>query len=397
MTTTSASDSSVKRPLLARRAANTVRFSLMNLFIISGIASMAAGGGWLWYGLLMTFFLAGFVEEWIGDASTKEEMPPVWYMDLMLWLTLPLLVMAALAMLNTIVAGGIGLDPVVALVGFDGVASRAATNWMDVIGGLVSLGMFFGVGGFVVAHELVHRTTRPFSMFVGRCLLALAWDTGFAIEHVYGHHKTVGTEHDPATARRGEYIVFFVVRSTIGQFKSAMQFEKARLKRRGIPSWQIWRNRFWRGQFMTLVVIAVYFWLAGPIGIVYSAVSAAIAKLYLEMVNYIEHYGLVRIPGQRIEPRHSWDSHRRISNGVLYQLPYHSNHHTFATKPFWELQQQPNREAPMLPMGYLPTIFMSFFPQFWWVVSNALLADWDRRLASPEEREYLKKKGLLLG
>lgn len=387
-----------RRPLLARRAANAVRFSVMNFFILSGMFSMAVGGGWLWYGLLMTFFLAGFVEEWIGDATSKEDMPPVWYMDLMLWLTLPLLVILTLFMLNTIVDGGVGfLDPALRLVGFDPVGARAGTNWVDKVGGVVSLGMFYGVSGFVVAHELVHRTERHLSLFVGRCLLALNWDTGFSIEHVYGHHKNVATELDPASARRGEYIFKFVIRSIAGQVKSAHAFEAARLKRKDIPAWQIWRNRFWRGQLLTLSFIAMFVWFAGPIGLFYSGFAAMIGKFYLEMVNYIEHYGLVRIPGTRVEPRHSWDSHRRVSNGVFYQLPLHSNHHTFATRPFWELQRQPHNDAPMLPMGYLPTIFIAFFPQLWGVVSTPLLADWDRRLASPDERQFLEERGLLLG
>jgi len=387
-----------RRPLLARRAANTVRFSLMNLFIVTGMVSMSWGGGWLWYGLLMTFFLVGFVEEWVGDAGDREDMPPVWYMDLMLWLTLPLILVLTLTLLNTLVPGGIGfLDPALGWLGFDPAAARAGTGWTDAVGGVVSLGMFYGVGGFVVAHELVHRLDRPFSRFLGRCLLALNWDTGFAIEHVYGHHRNVGTEADPATARRGEYIGRFIVRSATGQVAAARRFEAARMKRQGIAPWQVWRNRFWRGQLLTLSVIAMFVWFAGPIGIVWSMGAALVGKIYLEMVNYIEHYGLVRIPGERIEARHSWDSHRRVSNGVLYQLPLHSNHHKFATRPFWDLHQQPHNEAPMLPMGYLPTIFIAFFPQIWFLISNSLLADWDRRLASEAERDYLKERGLLLG
>jgi alkane 1-monooxygenase len=122
-----------------------------------------------------------------------------------------------------------------------------------------------------------------------------------------------------------------------------------------------------------------------------------VAKLYLEMVNYIEHYGLVRIPGQRVEPRHSWDSHRRVSNGVLYQLPLHSTHHRFATKPFWDLEHAPDNSAPMLPLGYMPMIFISFFPQLWWVVSDAMLSNWDRNYASPEERKVIEERGWFRG
>jgi hypothetical protein len=73
----------------------------------------------------------------------------------------------------------------------------------------------------------------------------------------------------------------------------------------------------------------------------------------------------------------------------------HSNHHKIATRRFWELEQKPE-EAPLYPLGYMATIFIAFVPYFWRKYSEPLLADWDRRHASPEEREYLKSKGLLL-
>jgi alkane 1-monooxygenase len=126
----------------------------------------------------------------------------------------------------------------------------------------------------------------------------------------------------------------------------------------------------------------------GPFGIFYSALAAFVGKIYLEIVNYVEHYGLVRIAGSRIEDRHSWDSHRRISSGLTYNLPLHSNHHRFATRPFWELQHAQG-DAPLWPMGYVLMIIISFFPPLWRKISDPLLADWDKRLASSEERAYL--------
>lgn len=380
-------------PFLATRWANTIRYSLMNIYIVIGAITMALGGWWMWLGLASTFIIIGYVEELMGDAGDKEAMPPVWYMNLMLWLTLPLLIMTTIICLNTTGDGHAWVDAFVSFFGFDPDAARDNTDFFIANGGLASLGMYYGLGGVNVAHELVHRTDSKFDMIIGRWLLAFTWDTGFAIEHVYGHHRNVGTELDPATARRGEYVWAFVVRSTIGQYISAYKFEKERLARRNIPD-RPWTNRFWRGQLMTLAVIALYTYMVGPFGIFVSLFSAAIGKIYLEIVNYIEHYGLVRIPGTRVEPRHSWDSHRRISTGMTYNLPLHSFHHRYATRPFWELQHS-GGQAPVLPMGYMPMILSSFWPPLWRRLSEPLLADWDRRLASDDERAYLKSIGKL--
>ena len=356
---------------------------------------MAMGGWWNWFGLMLTLVLVNLVDELLGDAGAQEAMPPNWYMNLMLRLTWPLLAIMTLVCLNVIGSGHFWIDAPLIKIGFDPVAARAATGLLTGTGALISLGMFYGLGGVVVAHNLVHKPFGTFDYVLGRWLLAFTWDTGFAIEHVYGHHRNVCTEKDPATARRGEYIFFFVARSTIGQFKSGRAFENARLERRAISN-NLWNNIFWRGQLMTLAVIGVFIYLVGPWGILFSAVAAAMGKLYLEMVNYVEHYGLVRIPGQPVEDRHSWDSHRRISTGLTYNLPLHSNHHRFATRPFWNLQQA-GGGAPTWPFGYISIIIISFFPPLWRKVSEPRLKDWDTRLASTEERSYLKSIGQLRG
>ena len=147
---------------------------------------------------------------------------------------------------------------------------------------------------------------------------------------------------------------------------------------------------------MTLVVVALFVAFLGPMGILMSLYAGSIGKIYLEVVNYIEHYGLVRIPGKPVENRHSWDSYRRVSTGLCYNLQLHAHHHRVATRRFWELNQS-HGEAPVLPYGYMGSIILSFIPGLWPRLSRPLLADWDRRLASPEEREYLRSKGLLIG
>ena len=398
---TGSSSRSPSGNLLATRTANTVRYSLMNLFILAGIYTLALGGPWTWTGMALTFVLIGFVDELFGDAGPKEAMPPVWYMQLMLYLTLPLLILATLVTINVTSATGIPwMDTFSRSVGIDADAARAATLSMSSSlfghGAWVSLGMYYGAAGVNVAHELVHRMDKPFDRLVGRWLLAFTWDTGFAIEHVHGHHRHVGTDRDPATARRGEYIVAFVVRSTIGQWLSAKRFEDERLKRKGEPN-NLITNKFWRGQLMTLVVIAFYVWFLGPIGILLSAYSGAIGKIYLEVVNYIEHYGLVRIPGTRVEARHSWDSHRRISTGMFYNLMLHSNHHAIATRRYWELEQSSEDQAVTLPKGYMAMILFAFLgPPFFNYIGKAL-ARWDKELASPDEVALLKERGIYLG
>lgn len=376
---------------------NTVRYSLMNLLFLTAAAFVCLGGMWVWMGFLIAIVLLGIADEAIGDATDGENMPPRWYLNLMLYLSLPMLVLVTLVVLNVIRTDPIpGFDAAVRWLGYDTDAARARTDWLMALGAVITLGFFYGAVGINVAHELVHRIDSTFDMTIGRWLLAFTGDTGFSIEHVHGHHRNVGTEADPATARRGETVSRFVLRSTIGQWHGARQIEAARLARRGIRN-TIFTNRFWRGQLMSLTILAGFVlalgWIFGPLLFV---LSAGLGKAYLEVVNYIEHYGLVRIPGRPVESRHAWDSYRRVFSGLLYNLPLHSNHHRFATRPFWELKQTPE-QSPLMPFGYMMTLGAAIIPPVWRRVITPRLADWDDRFASAEERAYLASKGLLLG
>jgi hypothetical protein len=388
----------VGRSLFATRAANTLRYSLMNLFILAGTWAIAFGGPLSYSGLLFSFFLIGYVDELFGDISEREVMPPIWYCQLMLFATLPLLLFATLVAFNVTAPHGYGwLDAISRGVGIDPDVARERThNLFWFLGPYVSLGMYYGAAGVNVSHELIHRMDKPFDRLFGTWLLAFTWDTGFAIEHVYGHHRNVGTELDPATARRGEYIVAFVYRSTVGQWLGAKRTEDERLARKGLSN-NVWSNRFWRNQWMTLAVAALYVAFMGWWGVLLFIFAGSIGKIYLEVVNYIEHYGLVRIPGTRVEARHSWDSHRRVSGGMFYNLMLHANHHKIATRRYWELEQSPPEEAATLPRGYMAMILFAFLGPPFFRYINRHLAGWDRTLASPEEVAYLKRKGLYLG
>jgi hypothetical protein len=118
-------------------------------------------------------------------------------------------------------------------------------------------------------------------------------------------------------------------------------------------------------------------------------------KFYLEAVDYIEHFGLVRVPGQPVEPRHSWNSYRRVSNGMLYNLPRHANHHRFATKPYWQLEVEPG--SPEMPHGYLSMMVLALVPSVWERVITPKLAQWDTTMASDAERALLAERGVLIG
>jgi alkane 1-monooxygenase len=93
----------------------------------------------------------------------------------------------------------------------------------------------------------------------------------------------------------------------------------------------------------------------------------------LEIVNYVEHYGLARrrLPDGRYErcaPEHSWNSNHLVSNLILYQLQRHSDHHAHASRSYQALRHFDG--APQLPSGYMAMILLAYVPPLWFRVMN---------------------------
>ena len=362
-----------------------IKFLAFPILSILVLIEVALGGNFLWlvFPTYIAVALAG--DEVLGDDFAMGSRARAAILDGYLYSALPLAL--AVTTLFVMHAGGAPawVSSAFAAIGFDLDARIAQTDGWDIAAGVFGLGTFYGTL-VNVAHELIHRTGDRAAWLTGRWLLAHTFDTGFAIEHVHGHHRHIGTAKDPATARRGEYVLSFVVRSTIGQARGAFEWEANRLRRKGLPVWSR-HNVFLRGQLMSLALVGGAVALAGWAGVVAFLATAFLGKIYLELVNYVEHYGLARVEGERVRPHHSWNCHNRMSSWVLFNLPRHSDHHMFATRRYYDLRPVPDlaSDAPVLPMGYLGCMIASLVPPVWNGMMGPRLADWDARLASEAE------------
>jgi alkane 1-monooxygenase len=100
----------------------------------------------------------------------------------------------------------------------------------------------------------------------------------------------------------------------------------------------------------------------------YLLLQAVLGFSLLEVVNYLEHYGLLRQKKedgryQRCLPEHSWNSNNVASNVLLYHLQRHSDHHANPTRRYQALRHVD--EAPQLPTGYAGMIVLAWFPPIW--------------------------------
>jgi alkane 1-monooxygenase len=247
-------------------------------------------------------------------------------------------------------------------------------TWLAVRGGLSGfqwLGLLVSIAvtsGFAinVAHELGHQTSK-LERWLAKIALAPVMYGHFYVEHNRGHHVRVATPEDPASSRFGESFYEFLPRCVYGSIKSAWEIEKQRLQKQGKSVWSI-ENDNLQSWAITLVLFgAMTAWL-GWWALPFMILQGAYGGSLLEVVNYLEHYGLRRQQREdgsyeRCQPHHSWNSNHTATNIFLYHLQRHSDHHAYPTRSFQTLR---NFEGvPRLPSGYAGMIMVAYVPWLW--------------------------------
>ncbi len=258
----------------------------------------------------------------------------------------------------------------------------------------LSIGVISGAVGIVYAHELMHQ--KPISeRTLGDLLMCMTLYGHFRSEHLLVHHRYVGTPRDPVTARYNEGFHRFFPRVLWQCLISAFKAEKAMLARKGLPWWHR-TNPFWRywameGSFVILAALIGGWW-----GVFLFATQAFFAIWYLELVNYVEHYGLTRKhlgngKYEHVKPHHSWNSAHKVSNWLLINLQRHSDHHYKPDRRFPLLQTYADNEAPQLPSGYPMMTVAAMIPPLWRRMMNPRVRKW-RAMYYPEITDWTPYK-----
>ncbi|MEZ5176900.1 MAG: alkane 1-monooxygenase [Acidimicrobiales bacterium] len=265
------------------------------------------------------------------------------------------------------------------------------------IGLTLTVGTVGGIG-IANAHELGHKKVK-LERRVAKVVLAQTGYGHFVVEHNRGHHARVATPEDPATARFGESFWAFFPRSVIGAARSGWTLEKNRLARKGTGPWTL-QNDVLNAWVLTVVLFAGMLVAFGPGIAPYLIGQAIFGFSLLEVVNYLEHYGLLRQKDEkgryeRCQPRHSWNSDHVATNVLLYGLERHSDHHANPTRRYQTLRTFD--EAPQLPSGYGTMIGIAYLPPLWRkVMDKRVLALYDGDLSKinvdPRKRAKVERR-----
>jgi alkane 1-monooxygenase len=352
-----------------KKALINIRYFIAPALILVALAGVMAGGAWTWTGvglLGIGIIFDTLVTRKTSGAGFDENGEPYgipWLQNAVMYSMLPVFVALQLGLAYQIYSGMWGVE---------------------LLGAVLSTGIFAGIG-IIYGHELSH--TKGFSFIISRWMMGLSGSAHFCYAHVYNHHLELASEDDPATAPRGRNLYEHFFKSHLGQSKFLFEMEKGRLRRLGKPFLSL-SNRWIRGYMMSFPTIFLFFLAGGWVGVACMALVWMISNFELEALNYLEHYGLVRVKSEPIDYRHSWDNSTLFTSWFFIEIGRQADHHDRGETHFWELDEV---GAPNTGIGYFTLFALALVPPVFNRFMKKHLDDWDKNFATEAEREIAKQ------
>jgi len=326
---------------------------------VTAFIGILVGGPFVYLTLIYTFVFIPILEsntkeylnEYSDDEKKSRNLDP--FFDFLLYLNIPIVYGIFFVSLNTLLN---------------------TDSAYEIIGIILSASIVMATNGINVGHELGHRKSL-FSRTCSKLLYLPCQYMHFFIEHNYGHHINVATPDDPATAKYKQNLYSFWISSVTKTYLSAwrIQLKLLRVSKQSFISLKNDMIFYTLFQISFLILIYLNY---GLIITIYSVFMSVVSFLFLETINYVEHYGLLRrIKSngryERVKPNHSWNSNHTIGRITLYELTRHSDHHFKSSKKYQVLESI--EDSPQLPYGYPTSILISFFPPLWFRIMNPLV------------------------
>ena len=326
---------------------------------VTAFIGILVGGPYVYLTVVYTFIFIPILElntkEYINEYSDDEKksrnLDPLF--DFLLYLNIPIVYGIFFFSLNTLVH---------------------TNSISEIIGIILSASIVMATNGINVGHELGHRKSL-FSRTCSKLLYLPCQYMHFFIEHNFGHHINVATPNDPATAKYKQNLYSFWISSVTKTYISAWKIQLKLLRVSKLSFISIKNDMIFYTLFQVSFLIFIYL-NYGLIITIYSVFMSVVSFLFLETINYVEHYGLLRKINsngryERVKPHHSWNSNHTIGRITLYELTRHSDHHFKSSKKYQVLESI--EDSPQLPYGYPTSILISFFPPLWFRIMNPLV------------------------
>ena len=216
-------------------------------------------------------------------------------------------------------------------------------------------------------HEMIHKK-ETIHKAVGAIPYFLISYSHFGPEHVKGHHKNIATEEDPVSAEKGVSFYWHCVRAVFGTHVTTWNREVERIEKTG-GHWII-NNQMTMFFLMHLTKHCFVAFVFGKGGMYFHAIYTLGGLLFVESINYIEHYGLRRDKNsdgsyEAVSGFHSWNA---PATCISAKIQRHSDHHCISYRPYQILRHF--ADVPHMPYEYFISILIALCPPLWYYVMD---------------------------
>lgn len=238
------------------------------------------------------------------------------------------------------------------------------------IGVAFSLGIASAVST-CVAHEIMHRSGN-IDQGYARVMVALCGYGHLMLEHS-AHHAQIGDVAIGGTPRPGESAYAFVWRDAQQGLRNAMVIEQRRLANAKLS---MWHHHIAQNYALATLFLLAFTALWGLSATALFLFQALFTVFSVQMITYIQHYGLVRERNEPVGGQHAWADNCMVANALTLNNNHHSHHHLEPRVPYYHLRA--HRNAPRLPASYMMMFVIALIPPLWRRVMDKRLARYRR-------------------
>lgn len=337
---------------------------------VTGLAvlGLALGGNWVWLGIGV-FPVLLILDVALPRDLRSRAVGNALLGDVPLYLQIPLLVALWTFFLQR-------------LSGWaeDGAGSGELSN-LQVLGMVLSVGWIGAVPTLPITHELMHRR-HWFPVAASRVMGTVYLDPNRDVGHRLTHHIDLCTPVDSDTPHRGQSIYSFVWQAAYGAYKDAVVTNLDSLRKRDKSVFHP-RNALYVEVGLVSALLALAYIVADWAGLGAALAAMVFSKFLTEGFNFLQHYGLVRVPGTPIRHCHAWNHLGRVMRPLAMEITNHMNHHFDSRWKYHELKTRP--DGAQMPSAFVCFV-CALIPPIWTkYFGRPLLEHWDKTFATPDE------------
>lgn len=343
-----------------------LRYYLATLVGVVGIVGLALGGGWVWLGIGTFPVLLAFDMLLPQDLRLRKVSNHL-LADVPLYLHFPVLVGLWVLFIGSL---------------SDWAAGDASISGWAIAGMVLTVGWLGVVPTVPITHELMHRR-HWFPVAVSKVMGTVYLDPNRDVGHKLTHHLFLCTPDDSDTPHRGQTIYTFIWQASFGAYKDGVVTGLTSLRKRNFSAFH-WKNPLYVELGLLGALLGTVYVAAGVAGVAVAVAAMFLSKFLLEGLNFLQHYGLVRVPGTPIRHYHAWNHLGRVIRPLGFEITNHMNHHFDSRYKFHELV--PRTDGAQMPSALL-CFLCALVPPIWTkYLAKPRLQDWDARFATPEEQ-----------